>query len=134
MSVSGHCLCGAVTISTTADPVFSANCHCTDCRHSTGAAYATLLFFKEDDVSITGDRATFSHPSDRGTTLTKSFCPKCGSPIATQNDARPGMVGIRAGQIDQAEAIKPGRNVFLDSKLPSTPIDESLEGFPRMPG
>jgi hypothetical protein len=134
MSLSGHCLCGDITVATSVDPAFQANCHCTDCRRSTGAVYATILFFKEEDVTLGGETGEFHHLSDRGSEMTKLFCPKCGGPVATKNSARPGMIGLRAGLFDQPEAIKPERNVFLDSRIPSTPIDEGIPGAARMPG
>ena len=38
-----------------------------------------------------------------------------------------------APAIDDADKIVPSINVFLDSKLPSSPMNEDLTSWPRMP-
>ncbi|MEQ8652573.1 MAG: GFA family protein [Kiloniellales bacterium] len=132
--LSGHCLCGAVSYETEAEPAMIINCHCTDCRRLTGAAYATLLFVPKDEVKISGATKSYQHSSDRGSTMTKSFCPTCGSQLFSENSAREGMVGLRAGNMDQPEQVKPQRSIFVDSKIPSTPLDPDLPSSGRMPG
>lgn len=132
--LEGRCLCGAVKYKVNADPMVVANCHCTDCRRSTGAAYATLLFVKESDIEITGQTKSFEHLSDRGSKMTKHFCPECGSPMFTLNAAREGMVGFRVGSLEDASAIKPMRNVYMSSRIPSTPVDPELPASEKMPG
>ena len=46
---------------------------------------------------------------------------------------RPGIVSIRGGTIDDLEMIQPTINVFVSSKIPSTPLDDSLVTFEKMP-
>ena len=43
------------------------------------------------------------------------------------------MIGIRAGTIDQTDLVQPARNVYVSSKIPSTPIDPNLPASDRMP-
>lgn len=111
-----------------------ANCHCTACRHSTGSAYATLMFMKQDDIKVSGTPKTFSHSSDAGTTMTKHFCSTCGTPLFTQNSAREGMLGIRAGNINEHKAFTPKANVYVSSKLDATILEDSIPAFEKMPG
>ena len=47
---TGKCLCGEVTFEVSGEPVLQGNCHCIDCRKNTGAGFATILFFKEEQV------------------------------------------------------------------------------------
>jgi hypothetical protein len=49
------------------------------------------------------------------------------------NSAKNNVVSIRAGTVDQLDLIKPVVNVFMDSKVPSTSIDENLKQASRMP-
>lgn len=132
--LSGHCHCGAVSFECEAEPAFTVNCHCTDCRAFTGAAYATLLFVPKDKLTVSGATRHYVHTSDRGSTMTKRFCPTCGSQLFSENSAREGMIGLRAGSLDQPDAVKPQRNLFVSSKIPSTPLDPELPCFERMPG
>lgn len=132
--ISGHCLCGAVQYGGDADIKMMANCHCTACRSATGSAYSTIVFVAENELNIEGETASYKHGTDGGNEAEKLFCPKCGSQLFGRNNARAGMIGIRAGTIDQAELVKPAVNVFLSSKIPSTPVDPELKGFDKMPG
>ena len=132
-NMTGHCLCGAVHFKTTAAPAFAANCHCTDCRRATGSAYATLVFFKRDEVAIEGETKSYTHTADSGSQMTKHFCPTCGSQMFGTNSARESMIAVRAGAIDQTDQVKPLRNVFVASKIDSTPLDPALPATARMP-
>ena len=131
--LTGKCLCGNVFYQSNSEPAFTANCHCTDCRAATGAAYSTICFIKADQLTIEGDTQCFEHLSDRGHTMTKHFCPNCGSQLFGENSAREGMIGIRAGTIDQTDLVQPARNVYVSSKIPSTLIDPNLPASDRMP-
>lgn len=132
--LTGKCLCGNITFSADTDIKLMANCHCDDCRAATGAAYGTLLFVDEDAVQINGTPKVFKHKSDSGSDMEKLFCPDCGSQMFGRNSNRPKTMSIRAGVLDQKELVKPGVNVYLDSRIPSTPVDPELKGFPKMPG
>ena len=43
------------------------------------------------------------------------------------------MVSIRAGTVDQTDIINPVMNVFVDSKISSTPINNYLPQASEMP-
>ena len=132
--LSGQCLCGAVTFTFDGDITRTANCHCSDCRAATGAAYATLIFVPEDGVSITGTLHEYHHKADSGSDMTKLFCPTCGSQMFTRNSKRAGTLGIRAGVTNERDEVKPQANVYKSSAIPSTPLDPDLPAFDKMPG
>ena len=48
MSVKGSCLCGAVTYEVAGPFEFVGNCHCSICRKSHGAAFATWGIIKPE--------------------------------------------------------------------------------------
>ena len=134
MSVfSGKCLCGKVAYTCHTEPKTIFNCHCEDCRRATGSVFGTNLFVPEDKVEIFGKVFSYSHTSDSGSTMTKRFCPNCGSLLFGKNSAKVNVLSIRAGTVDQLDLIKPVVNVFMDSKIPSTSIDQNLKQAPRMP-
>ena len=131
--LSGQCLCGDVNYSAEGEIMFQANCHCTDCRQSSGSAFATLVFMKEDEIKVTGNLKTFNHIVDSGNMLTKHFCPKCGSQMFTGNEARENVLGIRAGTLDDHSEVKPQFNVYAGSKMGCTYLDPSIPAFDKMP-
>ena len=85
-------------------------------------------------MEINGTPKVFKHKADSGSDMEKLFCPHCGSQMFGRNSKRPNTISIRAGVLDQKDLVKPGVNVYLDSRIPSTPIDPELKGFPKMPG
>lgn len=131
--LNGSCMCGDIQFDTSAAPAFAANCHCKDCRQATGAAYATINFVSTDHISLKGTPKQFAHKADSGNTLTKHFCGNCGSTLFTSNSAREGMMGIMAGVVNNIEDVKPQFNVFVSSKIPSTPLDAELPAHQKMP-
>ena len=132
---SGRCLCGAVEYACASEPMFQANCHCDDCRRSGGGVYASFVFVSESALTVnSGELHSFSHETDRGNTATKYFCPRCGSQVFTRNSANPGRQGIRVGTITDASWFQPNANVYAGRRLPSTPIDNDIKAFEKMPG
>lgn len=133
MGFSGRCLCGSVSYKVSSDPSFVLNCHCEDCRRSTGSVYGTNVFVDEDKVQITGEVSLYVHTADSGNEMTKRFCPNCGTLLFGNSSGRQNSVSIRAGTIDQFDLIKPQMNVFVAKKIESTPINDSLPRSEGMP-
>ena len=131
--LSGKCLCNKVSYSCNAEPTAIFNCHCKDCRKATGSVFGTNLFFSENNVEINGKLSSFKHISDSGSTMTKFFCPSCGSLMFGKNSSKENTISIRAGTVDQINKIKPTINIFMDSRVPSTIIDKKLKQTDRMP-
>jgi len=132
--LTGNCLCGNISFVADGDIGIQANCHCKDCQQVTGATFATIVFMSEKDVRVTGKLHDFHHKVDSGNTLSKHFCPNCGSQMFTKNPKREGIIGLRAGSINEKDEIKPQFNVYCVSKAPCTILDDSLPAFDKMPG
>ena len=129
---TGKCLCGDVTLQVMGEPVVQGNCHCTDCKKNTGAAFATILFFKDEQVSfLSGETSSFQYTSDSGNKKTKEFCMKCGSLVYGINTGRPGIKSIYIGVLDDGSFASPQFNVYTTRALPFVPIDESLDNFEK---
>lgn len=131
--LTGQCLCGQVQFESTGDIVFQGNCHCKDCRQVTGAAFATLVFVDTETLKVVGDVKSFDHTVDSGNTLTKQFCPNCGSAMFGRSAGRPERVALRGGQIDQQALISPQFNVYAGSKMDCTVLDAGIPAFDKMP-
>ena len=58
---TGHCACGQVTYGFESEPVFVANCHCTDCKRASGGEMATFVAVPDTDLTVfSGDTRSFS--------------------------------------------------------------------------
>lgn len=129
---SGGCLCGAVRYEVDGEPAFVAQCHCDDCRRATGSSFATNVFVKEADLKIVQGRTkTFQHPADSGNTMTKQFCPECGSQLFGSTSGLPGMQSVKVGSIDDASFVKPQIEVFVSKALPFTIHPADTQKFER---
>ena len=131
---SGGCLCGAIRYEVTGDPIRAAHCHCDDCRRATGASFATNVFFKEEDLTVTqGTPKRFQHKADSGNTSTRKFCPVCGAPVMAVSSGMPDLAMLVAGSLDDPSVFKPTMDVFTDCAQPWDHMDPELAKFPGMP-
>lgn len=130
----GACLCGAIRYEVSGEPVNMWNCHCDDCRRSSGASYTTNVFVKGSDLTVTqGETRRFQHRADSGNTMTKQYCADCGSQLFNGNSGRPGIVVIRAGTIDDARFVVPRAHIYASRALPSAIEGAGIPIFDTMP-
>ena len=129
---TGKCLCGEVTYEVSGEPVSQGNCHCIDCKKNTGAGFATILFFKEEQVvQLSGKTSSFQYNADSGNSKIKYFCQRCGSFVFGTNSGREGIKTIYVGTLDDASFVTPQFNVYTSRALPYVKIDESLNNFEK---
>jgi hypothetical protein len=56
--------------------------------------------------------------SDAGNRVTRAFCPDCGSPLFIRVSARPDIVGLRVGSLDDPSEFRPEADIFVKSAQP----------------
>lgn len=128
----GGCLCGAVRYKVTAEPAIGAVCHCRFCQVRTGSAFASMGYFREQDVEVRGELTTYEHRSDEsGRWLRIEFCPTCGTPVTHTVELRPGMRGISMGTFDRPGWFPIGRHIWTRSKHAWVRIPGDVEQFPQ---
>jgi hypothetical protein len=132
--ITGRCLCGAVRYTAEADPASATVCHCRDCQKFTGSAFATLVAVGKEKLTIDGTLKTFSSMGGSGNPLLRHFCPECGSSVAEEPTARPGIVILNVGTFDDPAAAKPAREIFRDDALPWVEVHGDVQRFAKRPG
>ena len=130
---TGRCLCGAVSFALNAEPMRMAQCHCKDCQRASGTGHMSLAFFKSSDVEIKGTTASYAVTADSGNINTRHFCPKCGSRIFGENSARPGIVGIAVGSVDNNDWFKTQAVVYTKDRAGWDFTPSDVPNFERMP-
>ena len=130
---TGGCMCGDVKFKATGVPVVVAHCHCEECQRSSGAGHTTGAMFAVKNVSISGALAKFNYQSRAGNTVTKSFCPKCGSALFGQNDGMADHVTISLGTFDDSSKFEPEVVVFASNRKPWDLMGEKLMTFDKHP-
>ena len=131
--IKGGCLCGRVRYSADTEPIFIGLCHCTDCQHFTGSAFATVMGLPAPALKITGTLKTFTKSGDTGKPMHRRFCPEGGSGILDEGDALPGGVMVIVGTLDDRSWVKPQSEVYCDSRQPWVQLHGELRQFARMP-
>ncbi len=131
--ISGACVCGAVTYAGVVDPVFSGNCHCTDCRKLSGSGHLSLLVVPNHQVTINGQVQRHSVTADSGATVANFFCPKCGSQIYKTGDYMTDMTFLVAATLDDPEVFKPEMSVYASRALSWDQPHNDTQVFETMP-
>jgi hypothetical protein len=134
MSYTGGCLCGAVAFEISGGISNIVFCHCSRCRKAQGTAFATNGIVDAKNFRINrGEEELTAYESSPG--QIKYFCRYCGSPIMSQNEARPDQVRVRLGTIDGDIAERPEAHIFVSSKANWDEICDDLPQFDsREPG
>jgi len=96
----GGCLCEAMRYENTADAAITGHCNCIDCRKTSGTGHGSHMRVSEDALAVTGDLTFYDAPADTGNTVSRGFCPTCGSAIYSTNTFMPDMVFMRASSLD----------------------------------
>ena len=133
MSFSGGCLCGAVRYQCDAEPVMAGFCQCEDCRRSSGSGHCGHMGAPEAGLTLSGALSSYARAADSGHVVTRSFCPVCGSPILSRNEAMPGMVFLRASSLDDLEVFKPAMVVYASRGASWDAVGQGLPRFETMP-
>ncbi|MEH3047710.1 GFA family protein [Sphingomonas adhaesiva] len=115
MAITGRCHCGAIRYTAQGEAEHHALCHCTDCRRWSGAPLAGWIAFREADVTIEGQPATYE--SSPG--ATRHFCGACGTGLFYRNEqVLPGIVDIQSGTLDAAQDHAPAAQIMVKERLP----------------
>lgn len=128
--VQGGCLCGAVRYEGGAAGGVGI-CHCTHCQKTSGSAFSVNVFVKADTVAMTGPVAEFADVADSGRKVVRKFCSVCGSSLASVAEAFPGVMILKAGSLDDRSWIKPGVQVWTQSRQPWVDLGSEMKAFEK---
>ena len=134
VKLTGSCLCGGIRYELTQVPVWAHSCHCSRCRKTTGAAFASNLFLPLAALSYTkGEDLLRSFKPPEAERFTHVFCSHCGSTLPFINKAR-GLVGVPMGSLDDDPRYSLRAHIFVDSKAPWFTITDALPQHPTALG
>jgi hypothetical protein len=130
---AGQCLCGKVRFAVSSAPLRMGQCHCDDCRKSTGTGHASNAFFKKKDVKIEGKLSSYASTTDTGSVITRTFCPNCGSRLFGESNEASNIISISAGVMDDSSWFKANAIVYNKRRPVWDLMDESIPTFEEMP-
>ncbi len=129
---SGHCLCGAVSFSLTADPLTVRVCWCRDCQHL--AANGTVnMIVPTSALAISGELSGHTKIAHSGNAITREFCPACGTHLFARSDARPQFRVVRVGNLEDPSSVQPQINIWSSSAPDWACMDSTLEQVDQQP-
>lgn len=119
----GGCLCGTVRYRIAGTPLVTSRCHCRSCRLASGAAAVAWIVLRRADVAFTAGQPLRRRSSPP---VVRSFCAICGTALAYEHDDDPGAIELTAATLDDPARFAPAREIWLEHRLPWTPLDPAL--------
>lgn len=133
MLIEGGCLCGAVRFRATAAPITARACWCRLCQYI-GASSATVnACFPRESVTIEGSLADYASVADSGAAMHRRFCPKCGTHLFSEAEARPHLIFVRVGALDDPSIAPPQATIWTAQAPVWACIDPSLPNLEGQP-
>lgn len=124
--LSGKCFCGAVVYTVPDEFRYAANCHCSNCRRTTGSAFKPFAGIEREKLSLANGHGSLLVCGDE--TGNDTHCKACGSLLfsVVRNGAH---VHVAMGTLVDAPQIRPSKHIFVGSKAPWFTITDNLPQF-----
>ncbi len=135
MKLTGGCYCGALRYEFDGQPMFQAQCHCRECQYISGG-HPNVVFGVPDSgfIYVKGAPKGFTR-ADLEAPVTREFCAECGTHILAKNKARPGMLILKIGTLDDPSLFTgPQMAIFLKDKQSFHSVPEGIPTFETAPG
>ena len=130
--LAGRCLCGTVEYRVSDAFEYALNCHCSECRRTTGSAFKPLAGIKRNQLHLVEGKDSVLI---RGSVASAHdvHCAKCGSILYSV--VREGeYVHVAMGTLVDEPMIRPSMHIFVGSKAKWHQITDDLpqfDGFPN---
>jgi catechol 2,3-dioxygenase-like lactoylglutathione lyase family enzyme len=122
----GRCQCGGVEYRVEDAFVYASNCHCSNCRATTGSAFKPFAGIEREKLEITdgADELLIIGEED----LNDTRCRACGSllfSVVSDGD----YAHVALGSLVDAPTMRPTKHIFVGSKAPWFEITDDLPQF-----
>jgi hypothetical protein len=126
--LSGGCHCGAIRYEADASPAAESNCHCADCRGTTGAPFVAWLTVPAATFHFTRGEPTRFQSSEQ---VVRTFCGVCGAALTFHSTNYPDEVDITICSLDEPGSVQPKWHIWTRSQLPWIKLADGLPTFPK---
>jgi hypothetical protein len=130
-TLTGKCLCGAINYSVADEFDYALNCHCSNCRRATGAAFKPFAGIERDKLTITQgeEHVLLFGDEDENHDV---HCKKCGSLL--YSIVRDGAFAhVTLGTLVDTPSIRPMAHIFVSDKAPWFEITDGLPQYDEFP-
>ncbi|MGH1539547.1 MAG: GFA family protein [Arenicella sp.] len=131
--MKGQCLCGKIQFQVDEIPGLVFNCHCSRCRSSHGADYATQVFANRSSLSFMAGQEFLKEFESTGGL--RCFCSECGSRLMNYAKNDGDYLSVAAACLDQefVQKMQITAHCFTGSKAIWHTIDESIPSYETLP-
>jgi hypothetical protein len=124
--LAGECFCRAVRYAVADSFEYALNCHCSNCRRTTGSAFKPFAGIARDRLTLTSgedDLMTYGDPTGHD-----AHCGRCGSLLysVVRNGS---FVHVAMGTLVDNPGIRPTAHIFVGSKAPWHDITDDLPQY-----
>ncbi len=133
MTITGGCLCRAVRYESTAAPIVTRVCWCRLCQYLGAGSGTVNTCFAVDSFTVRGDTHGYRSVADSGNSMHRRFCPLCGTHLFSETDARPQLIFVRAGSLDDPEIVKPAITIWAAAAPTWACFDTALPVVAKQP-
>ncbi len=131
-ALTGGCACGTLRYKVADQSGFVPYaCHCLDCQTRQGSSFALQLFVLEPAFNLVGQPIFGRVKKADGTVVTHAGCAKCLTRIYSANSARPGLLVLRAGTLDDSHTLEPRVHIWTSRKQPWLKIPDGTPSHPE---
>lgn len=124
-TLTGHCLCGAVTWRTESDPIWAGFCHCDSCRRASSSPVTAFFGVLRDSVDWRGDIAVNASSEN----VRRGYCATCGTQLYYQSTRWPTETHLYAATLDDPAQFQPAAHFHYAEALPWLKIDDGLPKY-----
>jgi hypothetical protein len=126
----GKCLCGAVTYQVADAFGYALNCHCSNCRRTTGSAFKPFAGIERDRLKIIQGEGELLIYGDVESAH-DVHCRRCGSLLySVVREGR--YVHVTLGTLIDAPGIRPTAHIFVGSKAGWYTITDDLPQYDEL--
>lgn len=130
--MNGRCLCGEIEFAFEPVDNVAMNCHCSICRRSHGADYATQLIAKKDSLRLLSGAPLLKEYAS-STHGVRAFCSNCGSRLLNYAKSGSNYLSVALSAVVGDHGIVPSANVQTASKAPWVRLGKALPSFTEFP-
>lgn len=124
--LAGACYCRAVRYEVADAFGYALNCHCSNCRRTTGSAFKPFAGIARERLAIVSGADSLMIYGDANNH--NAHCRLCGSLLYSV--VRDGaFVHVAMGTLTDAPTIRPGAHIFVGSKAPWHVITDDLPQY-----
>ena len=103
------------------------DCHCIDCRRSSGAPFVTWGSVRPQALRVArGEVREVAHAE-----RLRSFAACCGTHLFFRESTTAEWIDVTIASLDDPSGFAPEKAIWIEDKLPWVTLDSGLPAFPK---